>query len=468
MLIVVDPVEETDSYIMALSVPEINVLLDILTQEVCEQHSLEQIGREVRTKLKETERAKIGAALVLFLQQSSDILPTNSQRLVAAYLLVDLFKDEDISVNPFLPILLQMASLDDRTNEVKKEKKQKYESIGSFPRFTKKEKTFLSLLLSNPLKDIMKNTAKQVINSDLLKDAKEVDISYLTAKVNETNINRSASSKTGIPVIVSDIDKKSLKYLPEPEVSAKDIIHSLKTQEGPSMGRVFQPKPVRLPPPLHSCDDELIWMFPSDLDALPFLWDTSIAFGSSSLGPEIKSLMTKAFKTSLPLQQQQTLQQELKEDPKIVLHLGLTPNKLPDLVENNPLIAIDILLILGQNTDITEYLSELVRMEMSVHSMEVLNRLVTTMELPTEFIHLYINNCFAKCDKTKDKYLQSRSVRLVCVFIQSLIRNKVINIQDVFLEVEAFCVPFSHIKEAAALFRLIKQDSSEPTIAETD
>lgn len=241
------------------------------------------------------------------------------------------------------------------------------------------------------------------------------------------------------------------------------------SSSGDNITAAFRPSILRLPVHVQAVLSEFVWLDEgSELNELSLLWDSSGTRDGTSVR-EARTLVTRGLQSSLSLTEQERLQ-TLLSSPALVSASGLTASKLPDLVEQNPLVAIHVLLLLftsaGTSCDvITEWLAVLVGMDMSVHSMEVVNRLTTAVELPAEFVHLYVNNCIHTCDTIKDKYMQNRLVRLVCVFLQSLIRNRIIRVSDLFLQLQAFCITFSRIREAAALFRLLKQTSANDSNA---
>lgn len=153
---------------------------------------------------------------------------------------------------------------------------------------------------------------------------------------------------------------------------------------------VLSPPFARPVPHLYAATrGELCWLHvPECQHAL--VWDDAMC-EPAERDETTRALLVHAMQAILSVAEQERAQQALACDPQLVHHIGLTPEKLPGLVEHNPLIAIDVLLQLIPSPQITDYFTALVNMDLSVHSMEVVNRLTTAVELPPEFIHLYIS-----------------------------------------------------------------------------
>ncbi|KAJ6852223.1 CCR4-NOT transcription complex subunit 11-like [Iris pallida] len=197
---------------------------------------------------------------------------------------------------------------------------------------------------------------------------------------------------------------------------------------------------------------QLMWLIPDGNNEL--LWDHRMC-DDTGLGAALRELIAKAFKGPLSLDQQEQVSVVLAGDPQLVYCCGITPGKLQELVENNPTIAAAILIYLRNSAEISEYFEVLVNMDTSLYSLEVVSRLTTAVEVPTDFLHRYIKKCISFCEKIEENYMQKRLVRLVSVFLQSLIRNKC-DLQAIVAEVREFCRKFPKIKEASSLNSLLK------------
>lgn len=450
--------------IRKLSFEESRSLYSLIKQD---QRSLNEILSEFKSTIPHSRHYTFCSYLLILLQDNKVL--TTTERLIAFALLVEAYSSQNPASNPFISFIINASCHE-----------------GS----TKIEKAFILQLLgvdvSHNGKEFLKQSASDYVTrfDPSLNDFPSLDQlkQQFSDKVNQEpyhHLFKDGFVKNVVPDpdVPPNCDTDSSEFDQRPGTQPKlgtgnkdEAVVGLLSNislEG------LNPHWIRpLPPRLPILDGELVWVnpngkpFPSMVNAFQLvgvnpndypelMWDNGMCVDTSR-GAAVRDLIAKAQKGALaPVQQEQFLL-ELARDPKVVYHCGLTPRKLPELVENNPLIAVEILTNLIKSPDISEYFTVLVNMDMSLHSMEVVNRLTTAVELPSEFIHMYITNCISSCVNIKDKYMQNRLVRLVCVFLQSLIRNNIINVKDLFIEVQAFCIEFSRIREAAALFRLLK------------
>ncbi|PWA38790.1 hypothetical protein CTI12_AA565820 [Artemisia annua] len=408
-----------------------------------EKRPFEEIIIDFTSKFPRSVHLQVCSSLVILLEDTPKFLKS-TERLVAFALIHHAYSSLQSSTNPYLSLLINTAS--DEKTEIA-------------------ERAFILNLLST--KEFLKLSAGDFISKFDPSSHSFPSLDQLLQQYrNKTHPEpfncyfKNAAIKNVIPdpdvPRGCDINSSEFDIQPgaKPKIGSGDRDELLTGLiQTSSLEGLFPHWTRPCPPRLPVLEGELVWVNPNNTHEP--LWDFGMC-ADTSRGTAVRDLIVKAMKGPLAPSQQEQVLLELTSDPKLVYHCGLNPRKLPELVENNPLIAVEVLIKLMNSPEISEYFTVLVNMDMSLHSMEVVNRLTTAVELPSEFVHMYITNCISSCENIKDKYMQNRLVRLVCVFLQSLIRNKIINVQDLFIEVQAFCIEFSRIREAATLFRLLK------------
>ena len=88
-------------------------------------------------------------------------------------------------------------------------------------------------------------------------------------------------------------------------------------------------------------------------------------------------------------------------------------------------------------------------MKLSISLLEVFHGILYQVDFPKEFILLFVKNCMDQCSaSTETKVLKNRMVRLVIVFLQNILKQKVLEFEDISTAIKQFCMEHNHIKEA--------------------
>jgi hypothetical protein len=339
---------------------------------------------------------------------------SKEQRLIVVFLLFAVYRNEQENHNQFLVLLEEHAVVGESMIDC----------------------WLISVLLKSP--DIMLDIAKKS-PGDLVaefatvpaEEAAKISITAMLEKHQHVEPPKlSAYATSSVRCVISAPVAGSADT---PEWAQEEILEESKTLsaiDSSTYSCELKPDFVRwAPPTMDVMSEELQWIDGDDASCL--LWDDTL---TKSLSEEEQIRQTFAAALSNPLSpvKQQMLASKLKEKPEVpTVAVGrsgsastafiVSPQQLPRLIENNSSVAIEYVLKMMQTPQAEEYLNAIVSMEMSFHSIEVVNGLSVLADFSSDFIRAYISKCLLSCENTKDKFIQVRlfsiytSIGLVCI-----------------------------------------------------
>ena len=99
-------------------------------------------------------------------------------------------------------------------------------------------------------------------------------------------------------------------------------------------------------------------------------WDFNMATEQFNYA-QMKKYLNRACKTALKPNEADQLRKSLESDKEMVFHIDMCPAKLPDLVINNPQIAVKFLVYMTNSHEISKYYDMLNQMSLSLSKVEV-------------------------------------------------------------------------------------------------
>ena len=173
----------------------------------------------------------------------------------------------------------------------------------------------------------------------------------------------------------------------------------------------------------------------------------------------LAALLAAACAAPLAPEQQQDLLAELVGADAAAVSDAVTAEEISfQLVEHNPLIAMQCLVALQRQ--VADYLPALLAAEISQNTLEVVHRLSMSVELPREFVRDLIAN--ALYDLLLGSSADAEVVRTVSVFVDGMVSSGTITPEDVSDEARAFFEQATGVPEAAELLSTLGLKTPPP------
>lgn len=134
--------------------------------------------------------------------------------------------------------------------------------------------------------------------------------------------------------------------------------------------------------------------------------------------------------------------------------VGITPDNIHQFITMNPAVAILLFEYIFQTNDKpAEFLNVFLNGKAdNLKSLEVLNRLITAMELPLDFVQQFILKCL------EEERVCHMRVRHVTVFISSLFQKKVLSLpkcSECFEKIKQYLADLACIQECNDLLKRV-------------
>lgn len=209
-----------------------------------------------------------------------------------------------------------------------------------------------------------------------------------------------------------------------------------------------------------------------------------------SLANQITSAILHATSSELPAALTSKVLSHLSSSPQLVTLLPsdlLSTSTLPALVDTNPQLARGLVLLTlahGSKVQRKEVVSAFSYVPITLPALEIVNDVVLsktpllTYDEVCILVHEVLENGIRSAEAmgglgaavrgldsngmspgggaggmAATRQAQSRHVKLLCLFIQSLLRNDVVDLQQLYYQIQDIGVKFMFVKEARELWR---------------